>query len=125
MSNKDQKPAIVVTNLSRRSFLKGSAAAIGAALAANAGGRFLSQGLFGPNVARAASKEVVFAIQEFAHPAIKSVLPDFEKASGFTVTLEGGPVSGNDMLTKYSAAFAAGNSPVDVMSDADDSSPTF
>src|SRR3954454_12229286 len=104
MASKERKPAIVVSSLSRRSFLKGSAAAIGAALAASTGNRFLSQGLFSPNVAHAASKEVVFAIQEFAHPAIKSVLPDFEKASGFTVTLEGGPVSGNDMLTKYSAA---------------------
>jgi multiple sugar transport system substrate-binding protein len=125
MSTKDQKPTVVVNTLSRRTFLKGSAAAIASALAASAGGRFLTQGMFGPNVARAQSKEVVLAIQEFAHPAVKSVLPDFEKATGLTVKLEGGPVSGNDMLTKYSAAFAAGNSPVDVMSDADDSSPTF
>src|SRR5262249_34544046 len=78
-----------------------------------------------PSVARGQGKEVVLAIQEFAHPAVKSVLPDFEKASGLTVKLEGGPVSGNDMLTRYSAAFASGTSPVDVMSDADDSSPTF
>jgi multiple sugar transport system substrate-binding protein len=41
------------------------------------------------------------------------------------VQLEGGPVSGNDMLTKYASAFASGTSPVDLMSDADDSSPTF
>jgi ABC-type glycerol-3-phosphate transport system substrate-binding protein len=39
--------------------------------------------------------------------------------------LEGGPVSGNEMLTKYSPAFASGTSPVDLFSDADDDSPTF
>jgi len=76
-------------------------------------------------VVRAQTKEVVLAIQDFANDAIKSVLPDFEKSSGFTVKFEGGPASGTDMLTKYSSAFAAGNSPVDVMSDADESSPTF
>ncbi len=109
---------------SRRHFLKG--AALAAALAAtNGGGKLLAQGIYAPNVLRRQTKEVVFAIQEFAHPAIKSVLPDFEKQSGLTVKLEGGPVSGNDMLTRYSAAFASGNSPVDLLSDADDSSPTF
>ena len=59
-------------------------------------------------MARAQSKEVVLAIQQFAHDAIKSVLPDFEKSSGLTVKLEGGPITGNDMLTRYSSAFAAG-----------------
>ena len=38
------------------------------------------------------------AVQEFAHDAIKAVLPDFEAATGLTVKLESGPVSGNDML---------------------------
>jgi ABC-type glycerol-3-phosphate transport system substrate-binding protein len=113
------------SRISRRTFLKGSAGAIAAALAANAGNKFLTQGMFAPNVARAQSNEVVLAIQEFAQDAIREVLPDFESATGLTVVFEGGPVSGNDMLTRYSSAFASGNSPVDVMSDADDSSPTF
>lgn len=110
---------------SRRTFLKGSAAAIAATLASNGASKFLTQGVFAPNIARAQSNTVVFAIQEFAHDAIRSVLPEFEEASGLTVQLEGGPVSGNDMLTRYSAAFASGSSPVDLFSDADDSSPTF
>jgi multiple sugar transport system substrate-binding protein len=123
MVKKDQ---VTTQGLSRRTFLKGSAAAIAAALASGyGGGKFATQGIFGPRVVRAQSKEVVLALQSFAHDAIKSVLPDFEKASGLTVKLESGPVSGNEMLTKYAPAFASGTSPVDVFSDADDDSPTF
>ncbi len=107
--------------ISRRTFLKGTGATLaGAAL----GGKFQAQGIFKPNLIRR-QKEVVMAVQEFAHDAIKAVLPDFESATGLTVTLEGGPASGNDMVTKYSTAFAANNSPVDVFSDADESSPIF
>jgi multiple sugar transport system substrate-binding protein len=88
------------------------------------GGKFETQGIFKPNLIRR-QNEVVMAVQEFAHEAILAVLPDFEEATGLTVKLEGGPASGTDMLPKYSTAFAAGNSPVDVFSDADDSSPVF
>ncbi|MFQ3567261.1 MAG: extracellular solute-binding protein [Aggregatilineales bacterium] len=119
------KDIITKNGISRRTFLKGSAAAVAAALASTGGSKFLTQGIFKPNVIRAQSNTVVFAIQQFAHDAIRSVLPEFEEATGLTVQLEGGPVSGNDMLTRYSAAFASGNSPVDLFSDADDSSPTF
>lgn len=111
--------------LSRRQFFKGSAAAVAAALAATKGGQLLSQGAFKPNLVRAQSNEVVLAVQEFTHDVLNEVLPLFEESTGLSVVLEGGPVSGNDMLTRYSSAFAAGNSPVDVFSDADDSSPTF
>ncbi len=110
-------------SLSRRTFLKGSAASIAAALAASPG-KLLAEGIFAPNLIRQ-NNTVVLAIQSFAHDAIKSVLPDFESQTGLTVQLENGPVTGNEMLTQYSAAFASGSSPVDVMSDADDSSPTF
>jgi len=111
----------VKKGLSRRSFLKGTGAALaGAAL----GGKFATQGIFAPNVVRAQA-EVVLAVQEFVHDILRQVLPQFEEETGFTVTLEGGPVSGNDMLTKYSTAFASGSSPIDLFSDADDSSPTF
>ncbi len=106
---------------SRRTFLKGTGAI---AASAALGGKFQAQGIFAPNFVRA-QNEVVMAVQEFAHDAIKSVLPDFEAATGLTVKLESGPVSGNDMLTKYAAAFAANNSPVDVLSDADDDGPIF
>ncbi|WP_162909686.1 extracellular solute-binding protein [Aggregatilinea lenta] len=106
---------------SRRTFIKGTSLAIAGAVG---GGKIAQQGIFAPNVVHA-QDEVVLAIQEFAHDAIKAILPEFESATGLTVKLEGGPVSGNDMLTKYSTAFAAGNSPVDVISDADESSPTF
>jgi multiple sugar transport system substrate-binding protein len=106
---------------SRRTFLKGTGASLaGVAL----GGKFETQGIFKPNLIRR-QNEVVMAVQGFAHEAIQAVLPDFEAATGLTVTLEGGPASGIDMLTAYSTAFAAGNSPVDVFSDADESSPVF
>jgi ABC-type glycerol-3-phosphate transport system substrate-binding protein len=111
-------------NLSRRTFLKGSAGTIAAALAASSGTRHLLRSVFKPTIAYAQT-ELVLAVQEFTHEILRGVLPQFEEESGFTVLLEGGPVSGNDMLTRYSAAFAAGTSPVDVFSDADDSSPTF
>ena len=107
--------------ISRRTFLKGTGAAVaGAAL----GGKFQTQGIFRPNLIHAQG-EVVMAVQQFAHEAIQAVLPDFEAATGLTVKLEGGPVSGNEMMTKYSTALAAGSSPVDVFSDADESSPIF
>lgn len=110
--------------ISRRTFLKGSAGSIAGALAAVGPTRFLTQGMYAPNLIQN-NNTVVLAIQEFAHDAIKAVLPEFEKATGLTVQLEGGPVSGNDMLTKYGPSFASGESPVDVISDADDDSPTF
>ena len=123
MSKKDK--AVKKVTMSRRTFLKGSAGAIAAALSATGGGKFLSQGIFAPNVVSAQNNTVVFAIQEFTHDIIRGVLPQFEEATGLTVELEGGPVSGNDMLTRYATQFASGQSSVDLFSDADDSSPTF
>lgn len=112
----------VVSGVSRRVFLKGTAGSIAALLAA----QLPSQRVFGaaPKLIQP-NNTVIFALQEFAHDAIRSVLPDFESATGLTVQLEGGPVSGTDMLTRYSAAFASGNSPVDLFSDSDESSPAF
>jgi ABC-type glycerol-3-phosphate transport system substrate-binding protein len=105
----------------RRTFLKGTGAALAGAVV---GGKIAEQGIFAPHVVHVAN-EVVLAIQQFAWDGIKAVLPDFESSTGLTVTFEAGPASGTDMLTKYSTAFAAGNSPVDVFSDADESSPVF
>ena len=119
------KKSIKTGNLSRRTFLKGTAGSIAAALAASGNGGFLSQSIFAPNIVRAQNNTVVFAIQEFTHDILREVLPQFEEATGLTVELEGGPVSGNDMLTRYAAQFASGESSVDLFSDADDSSPTF
>jgi ABC-type glycerol-3-phosphate transport system substrate-binding protein len=121
---KDADVKVVRHPVSRRTFLKGSAGAIAGALAAMGPGKLLAQGPYAPRLIQD-NKTVIFAIQEFAHPAIQSVLPKFEADTGLTVQLEGGPVSGNDMLTLYSPAFASGTSPVDLFSDADDDSPTF
>jgi ABC-type glycerol-3-phosphate transport system substrate-binding protein len=121
---KEKHPQFVNRGMSRRTFLKGTAGGIAAALAAAAPGKLLAEGIYAPNLIRQ-NGTVVFAIQEFVHPIIESVLPQFEADTGLTVQLEGGPVSGNDMLTRYSPAFASGTSPVDLFSDADDSSPTF
>lgn len=106
---------------SRRTFLKGAGAAVATSVV---GGKFATQGIFAPRVIHA-QDEVVLAVQEFTFDILRGVLPDFEEATGLTVKLEGGPASGTDMLTKYSTAFAAGNSPVDVFSDSDESSPVF
>jgi len=116
---------ILKSSVSRRTFLKGTAAAVAAGLAG--GGMFAKQGIFAPRLARAQSGTVVLAVQNTAnfHEVVQGVLAKFEEDTGLTVEMEGGPISGNEMLTKYSAAFASGTSPVDVMSDADDSSPTF
>lgn len=70
-------------------------------------------------------KTLVLAIQGFAHEAMKPVLRTWEEKTGNKVILESGPVTGNEMITKYTPAFQAGVSPVDVMSDADDSGPSF
>ena len=120
----DERQKFVKNGISRRTFLKGTAGSIAAALAASAPGKLLAEGIYAPNLIQQ-NNTVVFAIQEFVHPIIQSVLPQFESDTGLTVQLEGGPVSGNDMLTRYSPAFASGTSPVDLFSDADDSSPTF
>lgn len=125
MSDQVKEKLVGRAGISRRTFLRGTAASIAAALATSGGGQLLAQGVYAPKLLRRQSKTVVLAVQEFVHPIIQKVLPKFEADTGLTVQLEGGPVSGNDMLTRYSAAFASGNSPVDVMSDADDSSPTF
>jgi ABC-type glycerol-3-phosphate transport system substrate-binding protein len=125
MSEKESK---IKKGLSRREFLK-TAGALAAGVAGS--GQLIKAAaavpsrLSVPNIIRADSKTVVLAIQSFAHDAIKAVLPDFQSKTGLTVQLEEGPASGIDMLTKYSTAFAAGNSPVDVLSDADESSPAF
>jgi ABC-type glycerol-3-phosphate transport system substrate-binding protein len=125
MVQKKVVSAMKHNGVSRRTFLKGSAGAIAAALSATGGSAFAKQGIFAPRIARAQNNTVVLAIQEFTHDLLREVLPQFEEGTGLTVQLEGGPITGNEMLTRYSAAFASGTSPIDVFSDADDSSPTF
>jgi multiple sugar transport system substrate-binding protein len=115
MSQKSEK------GFSRRTFIKGTGVTLAGAVL---GGKFKTQGIFAPNFVRR-QNEVVLAVQQFAFDAIQAVLPDFESSTGLTVKLEGGPASGADMVTKYSTAFAANNSPVDVFSDADESNPIF
>jgi multiple sugar transport system substrate-binding protein len=119
-----KKHPLTSAGISRRTFLKGTAGSIAAALAVNVPSKFLTQGIYAPALIRQ-NNTVIFAIQEFVHPIIQSVLPKFEEDTGLTVQLEGGPVSGNDMLTRYSPAFASGTSPVDLFSDSDESSPAF
>src|SRR5262245_55447015 len=99
-----------VNQISRRTFLKGSAGAIAAALAAAPGSTFAAQGMFAPNRIRQ-NNTVVLAIQAFAHDAIKAVIGQFESDTGLTVQFEDGPASGNDMLTRLSTAYQAGTSP--------------
>ncbi len=120
------------TRISRRRFLKAMGIATGSlGLAAGLGG--CAAPLAAPRQPAPAEtpaggtvpKTLVLAIQGFAHDAMKPVLAKWEERTGHKVTLESGPVTGNEMITKYAPAFQSGVSPVDVMSDADDSGPSF
>jgi ABC-type glycerol-3-phosphate transport system substrate-binding protein len=76
-------------------------------------------------LSQSSGMELVLAIQDFAHEALQPIVDEWGESTGNTVTLESGPVTGQEMITKYAPAFQSETSPVDVMSDADDSSPTF
>ncbi len=103
--------------ISRRHFLKSA----GAAAAVAAMPRFS-----GPWVInRRRQNTVVLKIQAFAHDAIRAVLPEFEAATGLTVQLESGVSSGVEHLTEVTTAYAAGDSPWDVVSDSDESGPVL
>lgn len=116
--------------LSRRDLLKtGAVATAVAATGAAASQTTLASTGKAPAYVRQLSQSsgltLKLAIQAFAHDALKPVLDDWSTSTGNTVELESGPVTGQEMITKYAPAFQSGTSPVDVMSDADDSSPTF
>jgi ABC-type glycerol-3-phosphate transport system substrate-binding protein len=53
------------------------------------------------------------------------VLTEWEEMTGNKVTLESGPTTGQEMMTKYAPAFQSGTSPVDVLSLDDVSGPAF
>ncbi len=115
--------------LTRREFLKKSVAAAAGTLAA---GPLISAGCapqaptpVPPTPTTVKPKELVLAIQDFAHDAMKPVLKAWEDRTGHKVRLESGPATGTEMVTRYAPAFSAGTSPVDVFSDTDDSSLTF
>jgi ABC-type glycerol-3-phosphate transport system substrate-binding protein len=78
-----------------------------------------------PAAASSGGKTVVLAIQEFAHPAVKTVTDVWEQQTGNKVQLESGPASGEEMVTKYAPAFQSGTSPVDVLSVDEVSGPAF
>ncbi|MBN1286785.1 MAG: extracellular solute-binding protein [Anaerolineae bacterium] len=103
--------------LSRRDFLKTTGAAAALAVAP----KFYAP----PMLNRRRQNTVVLKIQSFAHDAIKAVLPEFEEATGLTVELESGVSSGVEHLTEVSTAYAAGDSPWDVVSDSDESAPVL
>jgi ABC-type glycerol-3-phosphate transport system substrate-binding protein len=115
---------------SRRTMLRTGAAASAVAIA---GPTLANSASAGPMAAPAHVRKLSqssgatlkLAIQAFAHDALKPVLDDWSAATGNTVELESGPVSGQEMITKYAPAFQSETSPVDIISDADDSSPTF
>ncbi len=121
-------------SLTRREFLKVAGTA---AFAASAGGLLAScvpapAAPAAPAAATAvpakiapASKNVVLAIQAFAHDALKPVIAEWEQKSGMKVTLESGPTTGQEMMTKYAPAFQSKTSSVDVISVDDVSGPAF
>jgi len=116
--------------ISRRHLLQ-SGAATGAAVATSsllAGTSLASSGKAPAHVRKLSQSSgltLKLAIQAFAHDALRPVLDDWSASTGNTVELESGPVSGQEMITKYAPAFQSETSPVDIISDADDSSPTF
>jgi multiple sugar transport system substrate-binding protein len=120
---REERPQL--SGVSRRTFLKGSAAAIAAALAASNSGNLKTQGIFAPRVVRAAEPLHVY-LAPFAQDAVKKVLPEFESQTGLTADFEGLPsTSGTDTQTLLATAYAAGNSPFDVVSDSDEGGPLF
>jgi ABC-type glycerol-3-phosphate transport system substrate-binding protein len=115
--------------INRRTLLKSTGAAAGGLVL---GGTLAGAASAAPKSAPAVIKRrsqggttVTLAIQAFAHDAMKPVLAEWEQSTGNTVTLDSGPVTGQEMITKYAPAFQSESSPVDLFSDADDSSPTF
>lgn len=78
-----------------------------------------------PTAAPAGGKTLILAIQAFAHDAMKPVLSAWEAKTGNKVSLESGPATGQEMMTKYAPAFQSGTSPVDVLSVDDVSGPAF
>lgn len=85
----------------------------------------VSPTLVPPTVVPAASKNLTLAIQAFAHDALKPVIAAWEAKSGFKVTLDSGPATGQEMMTKYAPAFQSSTSSVDVISVDDVSGPAF
>ncbi len=101
--------------MSRRNFLKSSAAAAALAAAPKMRGPWV--------INRRRQNTVVLRIQAFAHEAIQAVLPPFQESTGLTVQLDTGPSSGVEHLTEATTAYAAGDSPWDVVSDSDEGAP--
>jgi multiple sugar transport system substrate-binding protein len=62
---------------------------------------------------------ITYAVQAFAHDAIRPIIDDFTAETGIEVVLESGPATGQDLLTQLVPAFSSGSSPYDVI-DADD-----
>jgi multiple sugar transport system substrate-binding protein len=116
---------ITMSKLSRRIFLKGTAAAIAAGLAGLDNGKISWQGVSRPTVIRAQTNEVILGIQEFAHEAMKNILQDFEEETGLQVRLENSTASGVDLLNRLTTAFEAQTSPFDVVSLSEEGMPRF
>lgn len=117
-------------SLSRRHLMKATAATAAATTLGLSwkGGTAARPGWAPAQISRlsqSSGMNVVLAIQSFAHEALQPVVDAWGTETGNTVTLESGPVTGQEMITKYAPAFQAGSSPVDVFSDADESSPVF
>ncbi|MFC7546768.1 ABC transporter substrate-binding protein [Plantactinospora sp. GCM10030261] len=103
-------------SVNRRTFLRLSALGAGAVAA----GPALSACSNGPSGGSDGDdKTIVYAVQAFSHDAIRPIIDEFTNQSGITVRLEGGPASGQDLLTQLVPAFNSGTTPYDVV-DADD-----
>lgn len=62
---------------------------------------------------------ITYAVQAFAHDALRPIVDQFTAETGIEVVLESGPSTGQDLLTQLVPSFQAGESPYDVI-DADD-----
>lgn len=69
--------------------------------------------------AAASAGSITYAVQAFAHDAIRPIVDEFTEETGIEVVLEGGPASGQDLMSQLIPAFNAGTTPYDVV-DADD-----
>jgi multiple sugar transport system substrate-binding protein len=100
-------------SVSRRTVLKGAAAG---AVAISLPGQ--------PTRAQSGT-EIVVSAQEFSHEPLQPFIDEFTEATGITVSFFSNPAAGGEQVAQLSPQFAAGSTPIDVVSSSDEAAPAF
>jgi ABC-type glycerol-3-phosphate transport system substrate-binding protein len=101
--------------LNRRTLLKGAGAS--AAIAAIS--------LRGRPTRAQSGTEIVVSAQEFSHEPLQPFIEEFNAATGVTVTFFANPSAGGEQVAQLTPQFAAGSTPIDVVSSSDEAAPAF